>query len=65
MKTLQKCEPLEEDPDYQVCEWKIGYYEDYIERGLANPWQTVAAFVGGEGWEGIYQIHVYYYSSAE
>ena len=61
MKTLQECWPDEEQPEYHWCYWKIGYYEDYIERGLANPWQTVAAFIGGVGWEGDLSYFEYIY----
>ena len=64
-KTLQECWLDEEDEYYQICYWKIGYFEDYIDLGLANPWQTVAAFMGDYGWEGVYDWQIYYYSSAD
>ena len=37
-KTLQECWLDEEDEYYQICYYKIGYFENYIDLGLANPW---------------------------
>jgi hypothetical protein len=31
-------EPCKEDGDKLACKYKLGYYKDYIERGLSQPW---------------------------
>lgn len=38
------------------CKYKLGYYKDYIERGLSQPWQTTVAYAGDASMYGYYGI---------
>ena len=42
------------------CTYRLGYYEDYIERGFAQPWQTVAAYAGAPDYYGWMRVSTLY-----